>query len=279
MRVLFHPEFPAMEGYTLVAILHALDAQGVSDAHEDFDVAVAWADRTWMDADPQLERIAERMPVWNIDCRDISKRHVDATMRAVFGYGAEVDPTTWRGICAVKPDENARGRGGVAQAPLASPAVPDPAMVYQRLIPCTERGRTVNYRVPVIAGTLPLCYVLDRAPIVDVLKTDATACRLVETDELFSREEQAKILALCAALRLDFGELDVLRDDADGRIYVIDANKTPAGMGIAYRHRWTPEQRGLALRRLASAFAQAVADGRPHRARDDALFDPHSRRQ
>lgn len=264
MRVLFHPEFPTMEGYTLVALLHELDWQGVLSPEEGFDFAVHWADRTWMDADPLLDALAERLPVWNIDCTDISKRHVDAVQRAIFGHGAEVDPRTWHGRCAVKTDENACGRGGVVDCPIDDP---DPRMVYQRLIPCTEQGRTMNYRVPVIAGTLPLCYVLDRAPIVEHLKTEATACRLVETDDLFSPEEQHRILAFCDALGMDFGELDVLRDDADGRLYIIDANKTPAGMGIAYRHRWTPAQRREALRRLADAFARAVADGRPVRRR------------
>ena len=268
MRVLFYPDFPTMEGYTLVALLHELDAQGVADPDSEFDFAFAWADRTWLTPDPMLDDIARRVPVWNIDCRDISKRRVDEVMRAVFGYGAEVDPLTWHGRCAVKTDENARGRGGVVDTPIAEP---DPLMVYQRLIPCTEQGRTVNYRVPVIAGALPLCYVLDRAPITTHLKTDATACRLVETDDLFSADEQSRILALCAAMHLDFGELDVLRDDADGRIYVIDANKTPAGMGIAYRHRWSPAQRRQALQRLSAALAQAVAEGRPRRSM--ASFD------
>lgn len=278
MRVLFHPEFPTMEGYTLVALLHELDHQGVlpdeaTASGDGIDFAVHWADRTWMSADPLLDALAERMPVWNIDCTDISKRHVDATQRAIFGHGAEVDPHTWHGRCAVKTDENARGRGGVIDCPIDDP---DPQMVYQRLIPCTEhggteQGRTVNYRVPVIAGTLPLCYVLDRAPIVEHLKTEATACRLIETDDLFSEDEQRKILAFCDALGMDFGELDVLRDDADGRLYIIDANKTPAGMGIAYRHRWTPAQRREALRRLAEAFARAVAEGRPVRRRQPTV--------
>ena len=106
---------------------------------------------------------------------------------------------------------------------------------------------------------------LERAPIFEHLKTDATACRLVDTDDLFSAAEQQRILAFCHEMRLDFGELDVLRDDDDGRIYIIDANKTPAGMGIAYRHRWTPAQRRTALQRLSAAFAQAVAEGRPRR--------------
>ncbi len=180
----------------------------------------------------------------------------------MFGYGAEIDPRVYRGACAMKTDENARGRGFLVQAPVDRV---EPGFVYQRFIACTEGGQTVNYRVPVIAGEIPLCYVLTRAPITDHIKTDAVECRLVETDELLSRDEQARILALCDRLGLDFGELDVLRSDDDGRIYVIDVNKTPAGMGIAYRHRWSAAQRRTALQRLAHAFATAVAAGRPRR--------------
>jgi hypothetical protein len=262
MRLLFYPAFPTLEGYTLVAICHELGYEGVADPAAGFDIAVAWADETWMAPDAVLEQIAATQPVWNIDCRDISKRRVDAVMREVFGYGVEVDPLTFEGLCAVKTDENARGRGSVLQAPIARTEL---GMVYQRFVECREQGQTVNYRVPVIAGTLPLCYVLGREPAVEFLKTGATHCRLVETQALFSAQEQQQILALCVAMGLDFGELDVLRDDADGRIYVIDVNKTPAGMGIAYRHRWSVAQRREALQRLAAAFDAAVKGGLPRR--------------
>ena len=262
MRILFWPEFPTMDGYVLVAMCHELGYEGVTSPDAPFDIAVAWADVTWMSRDATLEAIAQRRPVWNIDCRDIAKRTVDATMFDVFGYGVEIDPLTYRGKVAVKTDENARGRGAVVDAPIAAT---DPAHVYQRYVECTEHGRTVNYRVPVIAGTIPLCYVLGREPAVEHLKTAATDCRLVEPDALFSTTEQAKILQLCDRMGLDFGELDVLRDDADGRIYVIDVNKTPAGMGIAYRHRWSVAQRREALQRLCAAFATAVDAGLPRR--------------
>lgn len=262
MRILFYPDFPTMDGYTLVAMCHELGYEGVTSPDAPFDIAVAWADVTWMQPDETLAAIANRMPVWNIDCRDISKRTVDATMRDVFGYGAEVDPATYRGKVAVKTDENARGRGAVVTAPVDAP---EPGHVYQRYVECTENGRTVNYRVPVVAGTIPLCYVLGREPAVTYLKTHATDCRLVEPDVLFSRDEQRKILELCDRMGLDFGELDVLRDDGDGRIYVIDVNKTPAGMGIAYRHRWSVAQRREALQRLSAAFGAAVDAGLPRR--------------
>jgi hypothetical protein len=46
-------------------------------------------------------------------------------------------------------------------------------------------------------------------------------------DELFSVEEQQLLLRFAAALPMDYGELDVLRDEPTGLIYVVDANRTP----------------------------------------------------
>ena len=46
--------------------------------------------------------------------------------------------------------------------------------------------------------------------------------------ELFSIAEQALLLGFARAMDLDYGELDVLRDEPSGLIYVVDANRTPS---------------------------------------------------
>lgn len=46
---------------------------------------------------------------------------------------------------------------------------------------------------------------------------------------MLSKEEQTRIARFAAAMRLDFKGLDVLRDRGDGRIYIVDANKTDTG--------------------------------------------------
>ena len=48
-------------------------------------------------------------------------------------------------------------------------------------------------------------------------------------EDCFSPDEIDKLLRFCAAMNLDYGELDVLRHKADGRIYVVDVNTTPDG--------------------------------------------------
>jgi len=45
-------------------------------------------------------------------------------------------------------------------------------------------------------------------------------------DQAFSPEEQTQLINFCEAMGLDFGAVDVMRDKHDGRIYVVDVNKT-----------------------------------------------------
>ena len=45
--------------------------------------------------------------------------------------------------------------------------------------------------------------------------------------DFFTDAETELLLRFADAIRLEYGELDVVRDAADGRIYVVDANRTP----------------------------------------------------
>ena len=49
----------------------------------------------------------------------------------------------------------------------------------------------------------------------------------IAKSDRFSVEEERALLDLAARIGLDYGEIDVLRD-ADGQMYAVDVNKTPA---------------------------------------------------
>ena len=46
-------------------------------------------------------------------------------------------------------------------------------------------------------------------------------------DDVLSPAEQGQLLQFANDLGMDYGELDVLRDEGSGLIYVVDANRTP----------------------------------------------------
>ncbi len=46
---------------------------------------------------------------------------------------------------------------------------------------------------------------------------------------MLSENELLNIYHFCEKIGMDYGELDVLRDRDDGRIYIVDANIAPSG--------------------------------------------------
>ena len=109
----------------------------------------------------------------------------------------------------------------------------------------------LDMRVPIFGSILPLVYHKTRS--LEARFLTFHSAKLRETDDVLSKDEQAKILQFCRAIGLDYGELDVLRDNGDGRIYVVDANNTPDS--IEYL---TKEEREEALNRTARAFLDGV---------------------
>ena len=47
--------------------------------------------------------------------------------------------------------------------------------------------------------------------------------------DVLSETELSLIKEFCEKLGLEYGELDVLRNREDGKIYIVDANNTPSG--------------------------------------------------
>ncbi|PHR57395.1 MAG: hypothetical protein COA47_11970 [Robiginitomaculum sp.] len=191
--------------------------------------------------------------VINQQCTDISKFRVEQVFARVFGYSLAIDPTTWQGKAVEKSDENGAHDGRIVDCPCQ----PVAGKVYERLIVNSDNGHTVlDYRSPTIGGEIPLVFIKER-PINQRFANFNTKVRLVKTAQLFSPEELLLLSRFCREMGLDFGGLDVLRDREDGRIYVVDVNKTdmgpPTSLGFIDQFR--------ALRILAAAFRKFVLLG------------------
>jgi hypothetical protein len=165
---------------------------------------------------------------------DIAKSTLDVAHRKVFGYGVAVDPLHFKGLMLEKSEANAAHDGREVKGPIDNPVG---QRVYQRIIDNRlEDGRFADYRVVVIGEALPCVYCKVKA--VGLRYTNETAgVSLLETDDVFSAQEQTQLLALCREMGVDFAELDVLRDRCDGHAYVVDVNPTPYGPPAELRGR------------------------------------------
>lgn len=198
---------------------------------EDARLGMIFSDQTRVEP-PRPGDVPEGVPIINERCLDISKHRVEAAHHRVFGYGMAVDPRSHEGPMVIKNDANAAHDGRVVDGPVESV---DPKNVYQIVIDNAAsdiNGRSVraptvlDLRVTVVGGELAGAFRKYRLASERFLNTNERAF-WHQPGELFTDEEQGKLLAFAADIGLDLGEIDVLRDNANGLIYAIDANSTP----------------------------------------------------
>ncbi|HLF71618.1 MAG TPA: hypothetical protein VI759_05645 [Dehalococcoidia bacterium] len=248
--ILFYPDRPGF-GHIAARVCWLLGYRTTNHPSARAVAAFAFEDATYKRPDAALDRPARDRFVINARCRDVSKSAVEAAHVRAFGYGLAVDPRGHAGRCVRKSELNSMHDGRLIDCP----AEPEPGYVYQRYIEAADAGgRHVDIRVPVIGDTIPFVYLwlYDPNDVFDVV----AAASVEETDAYLTAEEQRQIVAFCRELGLDFGELDVLRDNADNRIYVIDATDTPSGPIDVLPRR----ERLAAVARIAAAFKTRFVD-------------------
>jgi hypothetical protein len=188
---------------------------------------------------------------FNYACTDISKSRVAQVFEEVFGYPLSVDPERGFGPAVEKGEANGAHDGRLVSLP--TPA--RPGRTYQRLIDNVEDGLAVDLRTPVVGGK-PVLVFIKRRPVADRFANHNSRVSLTRPQDVFSDAEIDKLGEFSRAMGLDWGGLDVLRDRASGRLYVVDVNKTDMGPPIALPFA----DKIAALARLGRALRQLVTE-------------------
>lgn len=188
---------------------------------------------------------------FNHGCTDISKSRVAEVFEAVFGYPLALDPMTAVGEIVEKPETNGVHAGRIVIAPLPA----RPGFVYQRVVDTRDdEGCCHDLRTPCVAGRPVVVWIKTKTPEGRFSINNRSAV-MAEPDAIFSDDERARIAEFCATMGLDWGGLDILRDHGDGRIYIVDVNKTDLGPVIALSWR----DKIVSMERLANALRQLVS--------------------
>jgi hypothetical protein len=245
-RISFFPRRPHSY-YAIWPVCQLADIRIVGDP-EEADLHFYFEDREFLTA-PRPSPSGR--PCFNLGCFDIRKSVVARVFEETFGYGLSIDPLTHQGLAVEKSEANGRHDGRIIECPVTALA---PGRTYQRIIDNTYDGREfIDIRTSIVGERIPFVYLKRRTRELRFTNENHRV-DLVEPDTVLSHEEQGRILAFARAMRLDFGGLDVLRDRDDGRIYIVDANKTDMGPPSALRGR----DKIQAIRGLAEAFAELV---------------------
>jgi len=163
--------------------------------------------------------------VINQDINNISKEHVADIFEPVFGYSLRIDPTTHIGPAIRKSNGNGTHDGVVIQCPIDKSEHIE-GQSYQHLVDSTFNGKTSeDLRVAYALGELALVYHKHK-PLDDRFGTHYLSVDVYDANEVFSESEIKLIKTFCKKMGLDFGSIDVMRDKNNGRIYIVDVNKT-----------------------------------------------------
>ncbi len=242
--IAFTPE-RARPWYLIWAVARAAGAKLAKDpAHAD--VVMQFEDATYSPNAPPMPLRASAKLI-NFGCTDVSKSAVAQAYETAFGRALAIDPGIHVGLAVEKSEINAAHDGRI----VSCPTPPQPGRVYQRVIDnrSYDMALVEDLRSCTVGGKVA-CVFIKRRPVTKRFLNTNTEVLLRAPEEVFSPEELSQIAAFTRALGLDWGGVDVLRDRADGKLYIVDANKTDMGPPISLN---LPDKL-KATRMLASAF-------------------------
>ncbi len=220
-----------------MAFARSSDAADAAIYFEDLTVATPPA--------PQHAR------AFNFGVGDVSKSTVARVMEEAFGYPLAVDPATFVGEAVEKGEGNGLHDGRLVICPMA----PVAGKSYQRVIKTEgEDGWAYDLRTACVGGR-PVVVFLRQKPAAARFSIQNTSVVVKAPEEVFSAAELAQLQRFCAAMKLDWGGLDVLREHASGRLYVVDVNKTDTGPAVVLS--WGDRARATTL--LAEALREMVS--------------------
>ncbi len=187
---------------------------------------------------------------FNFGVGDVSKSKVAAIMEQAFGYPLAVDPATHMGAAVEKGEGNGLHDGRLVQCPL----LPVDGKAYQRVIKTEgDDGWAYDLRTACVGGR-PVVVFLKKKPATARFSIQNTSVVVKLPEDIFSPTEIAQLEKFCAAMKLDWGGLDVLREHASGRLYVVDVNKTDTGPAVVLNWR----DRAKATQLLGDALLRMV---------------------
>ncbi len=234
-RVLFYPDYPRTL-FVIYKLFLFLGYHITSDPSKKCDVVVKWRNsmdgNPYLPPEPVLEKIAFNNPkikFLNMNCNDVTKVQVNKIFEHTFKYSLSIDPATYTGKGVMKSDWNGLHVGEVIQCPITTKK---DGFVYQKLIDNeVENNLVEDVRVPIFKNYIPFVYLKYRplsTRLVDRGHSNKKAIIAEVTDKL-SAEEVKKIINFSKNMEMEYGEVDVLRDKNDGKIYIVDVNNNPCG--------------------------------------------------
>lgn len=238
-EALFYPELPKKKS-ALSATFQSLGYHIHKDPEQPADFMISWEDATFK------EDVSKQFPAmknsWNVGCTDIGKTVTDEVFQEVFSYSTRVDPTTHQGKMLEKSEINALHEARVIKGPISKPKE---GYIYQLVLNNQVKGYLYeDVRVTYINGEIPFCYLNYRLKGKRFSNKKFSA-KLVEKSTVITKDEELLIRSFCQQMKVDYAEMDCIRNRDDRKLYIIDVNTT--AFGPANGLRYEDKMEGLRL--------------------------------
>ena len=228
--ILLYPQYPGRKA-VINKMAKSLGYNITNNPQKNHQLVVYWQDSTYREPDSVIQSLAQKELAVNLRCTNISKSKVDDVFEDVFGYSSIVNPTTFSGLMVKKSEINASHDGVIVQGPLT----PEVGYIYQKVINNEhDKQFVVDMRIPVINGRMIWGYLKYKSISSRFANFSKNILSIKEPEvlpinNLLTAKEMELITSFCQRIGLDYGELDVLRDNDDKKIYMIEVNNTPTG--------------------------------------------------
>lgn len=220
--IAFHPD-RARPWYLAWAVARLAGGRMTTQA-DRADVVMHFDDATYAPNTPPPTKPGAVL--LNFACIDVSKSKVADAFAETFGYALRVDPKETTGPLVEKSEDNGVHDGRI----LEGPAPAQPGKTYQRLVDnrTGDLAFVEDLRTPLVGGETVVVFRKRREVSRRFANANATVAA-ARPEDVFTPEERNRLSAFAQRLGLDWGGVDVLRDRQEGRLYIVDVNKTDMG--------------------------------------------------
>jgi hypothetical protein len=223
MKILFYPQLP--KSYSKITdICRRLDIR-ICDLPcnhdlEGFDFGIHWDYNTYCKPDQLLLDISKELPIINLSVDDVSKSKVDAVFTSIFKYSSRVDIFQYFGYAIRKSENQAAHDGEIISLPYRQ----QPGYFYQKLLDSrTNFTTTQDLRLVFFKDEIPFGFLKYR-PVASPIKDLSAVTYVSNPMDFISAQEYNQVVNFCHSFGLEFGEIDLVRNNSDGLLYILDVN-------------------------------------------------------
>jgi len=256
IKIFIYGNYPHFEKATAYFMLRKANVEFSNQYKPDYyDIGWFWDSRITLDKrSKKCREQSEKIKFINLFLMDTSKDFVAKSMEKYFGYSFKIDPKTYNGYCIAKHNGNGTKSCFFLKCPIDADEIFHDHC-YQKIINyVSENDPHILYeiRIPIFKNIIPFSFFKTRNKGLRFTSKNKSM-NIVPATYKLSHDECQQILSYCHSIGLEYGELDILRCEETGKIYIIDVNNTPW---------WPPNklgdiERNISLNMMWNAFLEA----------------------